>query len=345
MKSRAEKLKQLQLKKKSTKNNDLHNYAVQFKQLLDELKETLGVSISVDTTELVNELKKIDSFSDTVSNLETAVSNFKIDIPQIPETVELTGYEKLVSVLKENTSATNGIPKTITLDNLESIEKLVSVLSNLDVPKTLKVDNIDDIQKSVTAGIEAGLKSTPTPKAEIKIVDNEQTTKFIKAVESLKLETTSTIEALCKGLSELIAKVNVETYKGKQDASEYIPVRRVRKVGQRLVYDDDDWASRSGGGGTPLPTVMVDGNQVVLISNPNERPTNKYKYHGDSLTATYEYAFYEDKDGNWYIQRETLSTGYLEFAKGTGGIGSVYTDSTSDPSGTPTFDTYANTFN
>lgn len=344
MKTRAEKLKQLQLKKTSTKKSELNQFSTQLKQLIDELKQTLGVSLTVDTSELVNELKKIDSFSDTIKQLESVVSNFKIDVPNLPETIELTGYEQLVVALKENILAVNSIPKTVTLDNLETIQKLVNSIDKINVPDTLKVNNTDDIQKSVEAGIETALKKVPVPKAEIKIIDSEQATKFINAVESLKHDTTSTIEALCKGLSELISKVNTETYKGNQDASDYIPVRRVRKVGQRLIYDDDDWASRGGGGGTPLPTVVIDGNQVVLISNPNERPTNKYKYHAESTTATYDYAFYEDKDGNWYVQRETIATGYLDFTKGTGGIASVYVNSTSAPAGSNTYASYAETF-
>lgn len=110
-----------------------------------------------------------------------------------------------------------------------------------------------------------------------------------------------------------------------------------------------------GGGGGNVPLVQTPNGVAVPIANPDgseftaggsslAKPTDKYKYHAESTAAGYEYAYYEDKDGNWFVQRETLATGYLAFAAGTGGFESVYVDSTSAPAGPLTFDVYSNVF-
>lgn len=78
----------------------------------------------------------------------------------------------------------------------------------------------------------------------------------------------------------------------------------------------------------------VSGNKV----------TSKYSISAISETATYKYFFFEDASLNWYIMRKTLATSIFDYAKGTGGYESVYVDSTSGPSGSPTFANYGSTF-
>jgi len=72
--------------------------------------------------------------------------------------------------------------------------------------------------------------------------------------------------------------------------------------------------------------------------------TTEWGYCADSLTATYQYYFFEDKSLNYKIMRETLATGVYAYATGTGGYTSVYVDKTSDPAGSPTFGTYGEIF-
>jgi len=85
----------------------------------------------------------------------------------------------------------------------------------------------------------------------------------------------------------------------------------------------------------------ADGHlQVDVLSGG----TTEWGYCADSLTATYQYYFFEDKSLNYKIMRETLATGVYAYATGTGGYTSVYVDKTSDPSGSPTFGTYGEIF-
>lgn len=84
--------------------------------------------------------------------------------------------------------------------------------------------------------------------------------------------------------------------------------------------------------------------QAVLAASGGGKATNMYGYQAKSTTASYTYYFYEDSSLNWYIMRKTIATGVMDYTKGTGGYASVYVDSTSAPSGSPTFASYGNTF-
>lgn len=73
------------------------------------------------------------------------------------------------------------------------------------------------------------------------------------------------------------------------------------------------------------------------------KPSDAYGIQAISQTATHKYYYFEDDVNNWYILRKTLATSVFDYAKGTGGYTSVYTNSTSDPSG-GVFGTYGATF-
>lgn len=107
----------------------------------------------------------------------------------------------------------------------------------------------------------------------------------------------------------------------------------------------------SADGYTPLPIeidpltgrVLADIGSLSVASAP-PKPSDAYSIVAISETATYKYFFFEDKDANWYILRKTLATNVFDYAAGTGGYESVYDSSTTDPTGSLTFDTYGATF-
>lgn len=87
-----------------------------------------------------------------------------------------------------------------------------------------------------------------------------------------------------------------------------------------------------------------DGFWYNWTPTSGDKVTQKYAISAISLTDTYKYFFFEDASKNWYILRKTLATSIFDYAKGTGGYQSVYVDSTSGPSGSPTFDSYGDIF-
>ena len=100
-------------------------------------------------------------------------------------------------------------------------------------------------------------------------------------------------------------------------------------------------------GFTPVPVevdpatgrLLVDAGAISVSSAP-PKPSDAYSIVAISETATYKYFFFEDKDLNWYILRKTLATNVYDYAAGTSGYESVYDSPTTDPTGSPTFDTY-----
>jgi hypothetical protein len=104
-------------------------------------------------------------------------------------------------------------------------------------------------------------------------------------------------------------------------------------------------------GFTPVPVevdpltgrLLVDPGAISVSSAP-PKPSDAYSIAAISETATYKYFFFEDKDLNWYILRKTLASNVYDYAAGTGGYTSVYDSSTTDPTGSPTFDTYGAIF-
>jgi hypothetical protein len=106
-----------------------------------------------------------------------------------------------------------------------------------------------------------------------------------------------------------------------------------------------------GGGGGMVSFKDSSGFSVQVTINDDgsipiaSKATDRYAYSAKSETATYKYFFFEDKDGNWYILRKELATEIVRYAKGTGGIDSVFDSSTTDPDGSPVFASYATTFN
>ncbi len=91
-----------------------------------------------------------------------------------------------------------------------------------------------------------------------------------------------------------------------------------------------------------------DEGRLVLdptsVGGASGKPTDGYSYSAKSLSGSYKYFFFEDKDNNWYIMRKNTSTEVVDYAKGTGGVSSVFVDKDSAPSGSPTFASYAATF-
>lgn len=98
-----------------------------------------------------------------------------------------------------------------------------------------------------------------------------------------------------------------------------------------------------------VPITAVDnGDGTYSLSTPTStgsaaKPTDAYSIQAISETATYKYFYFEDSSANWYILRKTLATSVFDYAKGTGGYASVYTNATSDPSG-GSFASYGVTF-
>lgn len=90
-------------------------------------------------------------------------------------------------------------------------------------------------------------------------------------------------------------------------------------------------AAHDNGDGTyGLSTSSGDGYEIPKI-------TDKFGIQAISNDGTYKYFWFEDDTSDWYIMRKNLTTFVFDYTKGTGGYSSVYQNSTSGPSGSPTW--------
>lgn len=94
--------------------------------------------------------------------------------------------------------------------------------------------------------------------------------------------------------------------------------------------------------------VNAAGELVTTTSagggSSSSKAINAYAYSAKAVTATYKYFYFEDASLNWYVMRKNISTGVVDYTKGTGGYATVYVDAVSAPSGSPTYASYGTTF-
>ena len=102
----------------------------------------------------------------------------------------------------------------------------------------LNVTNIKDIKQAKEI-IVSNLKDIPKP-----VVNTSKTEipKWLASEKSVKTLNNSVMKVV-QALIDLEANI-----KPKQEPEEFVPFRRVIRQGNRLVFDDSDWASRGGGG-------------------------------------------------------------------------------------------------
>ena len=84
-----------------------------------------------------------------------------------------------------------------------------------------------------------------------------------------------------------------------------------------------------------------DGTYSLKVSSGSSsslaKSTDAYGVQAISDDGTYKYFFFEDDSANYYVMRKHKTNKTFSYTKGTGGYASVYVNSTSGPSGSPTW--------
>ena len=89
---------------------------------------------------------------------------------------------------------------------------------------------------------------------------------------------------------------------------------------------------------------LVPGIGSVSVTSTPAKDTDRFGIQAISDDGTYKYFFFEADNAAYYIMRKNKTTSVFTFTKGTGGYTTVYVDSTSGPSGSPTWGTRGATF-
>ena len=175
-----------------------------------------------------------------------------------------------ISTLEASLSA-NGTSYT------ESQKDLVQNFSTLQeiLQSGLNVNNLKDIKQAKEI-IVSNLKDIPKP-----IINTHKTEipEWLASDKSVQILNDNVIKVV-QALIDLEANI-----KPSQNADEFVPFRRVIRQGNQLVFDDSDWASRSGGGGsgggttggltdaelraTPVPVSMSSDIEIGAVELKN----------------------------------------------------------------------------
>ena len=279
--------------------------------------------------------------------------------------------ETLIRKNRENTDDIISAVENITLDTqpvvtvdfsslVGQIERLEKVLTEKDM--TVNVEGTTVEMQPVTVELKGLLKGLKAIEKKIPKVEKQKfidyTDKLDKLIEISKQDDTE-----IKKLQEITQSLN--TSDDLSALAEWLKVIAEKEYPEVTLPLDKDGrikvaVDKVGGGGGGLTQIetgylattaskqdeIIDAIENITVTSESapSKPTDAYGYCASSATSTHEYAFFEDKDGNWYIMRETLATEVVDYTKGTGGYDSVYVDKDSAPSGTLTWASYSNTF-
>lgn len=175
----------------------------------------------------------------------------------------ITDSEQFIKSFQEEIdNLKNTLGKGVELSNLEEILKQLEVINELqeplkeikkavesipkapDFPKSIKVDGLSDIIKVLSDKIE-------NHEVNVKWFDEKTASQIISELN---------------GINQKLAEKAVQSL---QNASDFTPVRRVVKVGERYFFDDNPTATAGGGGGSSSGSVQISGASggVATVTN------------------------------------------------------------------------------
>lgn len=122
--------------------------------------------------------------------------------------------------------------------------------------------------------LEKSLKATSIDTSELHSkaykTNSEGFSRLIKAIEANKpLPVHIDLSKVEKAIIQVREQIEAQTVDPKQAPEEYTPVRRVVKVGNRLLFDDQPTPTRGGGGGssTPSTTPVTQSTSPWVITS------------------------------------------------------------------------------
>jgi len=142
-----------------------------------------------------------------------------------------------------------------------AVNKLAETLEaqdNKDVLELIKsIDTSKELEAMVNLVNKLGERSDQSSKDIVELI-SKNTAKQNEAIAEIAIK-----------LSESIQKQSFKS----QEVTDFVPTRRVRKVGNRFVFDDDPMqVSIVGGGGSSFPKAALRNNNSIAVVNPDGTP-------------------------------------------------------------------------
>lgn len=205
-----------------------------FGEKIEQLKKALDVSVDVDAYDLIEQLKGVEVIIPAIKSLVQAID--EIDVPKVPESIKVEGMDEATDKMVEATS------------KMVEASKLLEKISEIDLP-----------------AVEVNVKSVSKQEAN-KIADKVD--KLVKSNENTVSSNTKLYDNVIASIDSLVkAVIDNSNTPVKQATGDYIPVRRVRKAGNVLIFDDDAYSGSSGGGGGIPTSLTRNDSQALAIVN------------------------------------------------------------------------------
>ncbi len=212
-------------------------------------------------------------FVETVKNADKISEQLKASMATLAESIEKKDSENLQKALQHQ-------------------EKMITAIDNLSKAITAGIDvnNLDEIEQQKEV-IVSNLTDLDITTEKVEIPD------WLASKEGLK----EVVESVDKAVAELKALNEV---KPSQKVTDFVPFRRVRFDGFKLVYDDSYWGGSSGGGGS-----SSSSTETITYENRNDTTSDtNLVYLGKALPGS------DVTDAAWQIKRYNKSTGHMSFA-------------------------------
>ncbi len=241
---------------------------------------------------------------------------------------------KLVALRKKKAAAKKQSESTKHSELLNAIKDLHSLFGdskseNADYTDKL-LEKLTELNSFKNEIIEVKNAIEALPQVENVTISN--VAELVDAQKELDLtEVTSAIQKLSEAVEE--QSVDTVTIKNK-DADDYIPVRRVRQVGNRLVFDDEPLQVNVVGGGSTIAGVqepLIRNGDSIAVVNPDGtpvldgtitvEPTTLADFSVNDLddSTSTEYYGFTKPDGTYLVKQLTDTVlGYATIANNGG---------------------------
>jgi hypothetical protein len=212
-------------------------------------------------------------FVETVKNADKITEQLKTSMKTLADSIEKKDSENLQKAIEQQGKV------------IEAVDKLTTAINS-----GVNVNNLEEIEQQKEV-IVSNLNDLDITTEKVEIPD------WIASKDGLK----EVVVSVDKAVAELKALNDV---KPSQKVTDFVPFRRVRFDGFKLVYDDSYWGGSSGGGGGSSAAT-----ETVTYENRNDTTTDtNLVYLGKALPGT------ATSDASWQIKRYNKSAGHMSFA-------------------------------
>lgn len=199
----------------------------------------------------LEKLRKFKEDKEEMSNLQNIRKLATADLEILPEREDFIN-ELSVKITELKEALGNGI-------RISDLDEYIVELGGLNSMK-VAIEELNSALKSI---------EFPDYPSSVEVKGLQELTKILSAPKEVKPDRESA-KLITKKLEILIKAVETNKVKQGQKPSDYLPMRRVMKVGQTLMYDDSFYTG--GGGGSSVPTKSGS----VPVVNPDGSPLGDF---------------------------------------------------------------------